>query len=66
MKLPWWFRKPTPSDEETRVLGEPGEGKVLITTARDAEGYAIERTWMDKTMAVQWDDTRWSHDWRQQ
>lgn len=57
MKAPWWFRRDDGASE--RVIGEPGPGKVLVTTARDHSGHSVERTWMDERVAWQWDETRW-------
>lgn len=57
--LPWWFRRSSVEGDE-HTLGTPGEGKVLVVTQRDALGDPVERTWVDESIAWQYDDTRWS------
>lgn len=58
MRRPWWFLQPTDDAEET--IGEYAPGKVLVVTMRDAEGYPVQRAWVDEAEAWQWDDTRWN------
>lgn len=61
-RLPWWFRKPADDEDEPRTLGEPGEGKRLIVTRRDDQGYVIERTWVDEDAASHYDERIWRDD----
>lgn len=59
MRLPWWLRKLEEDGDEPRVLGEPGDGRVLVVTRRDAHGDVVERTWVDPASTSHWEERVW-------
>lgn len=46
MGRPWWSRKPPEDVDQLCIVGEPGEGKVLVTTRYDVFGDPIEQMWV--------------------
>ena len=58
MRWPWWVIGSDDPDLPY-VRGEPGEGKVLVTTRRDVNGDAIEQVWAAAEAAADWDESRW-------
>jgi len=57
VRLPWWYRPV--DDDEPRTIGEPGEGRVLVVTRRDAHGDAVERSWVSPEAAAHWREDLW-------
>ncbi|PJJ62177.1 hypothetical protein [Compostimonas suwonensis] len=59
MTRPWWWRPARDDDEGERIVGEPGDGRILMVTRRDDQGYPVERAWVAPADADQYDETRW-------
>lgn len=49
--------------DDTFVRGEPGEGKILVTTRRDRRGNVTEQVWTTPDASADWDNKNWKESW---